>query len=207
VRRCVALLVLSCSLATADAATAATKRGPDTIAFRPVLTTIAPAAETSTTLAPADRAAAAVAVASCDDAAVAELAVVPTTRRAGARGDDCVVFPERPGGSGVPRYYLGPVGVTGRAVKHARVEYLPGEGWVVRLQLTPAGSRAWDALAEEQLHEQVAITLDGVVLVAPTVQPDSAGFESFGGVAVISAGFSEKEARAVVQRIRAANRR
>jgi preprotein translocase subunit SecD len=95
------------------------------------------------------------------------------------------------------RYYLGPAGVTTDAVRRARVEFVTGPGWTVHLTLTRAGSRAWDALAEQQFHQQVAITASGKVVSAPIIQPSDATFESFGGTAVIGGSFTRKQAEAL----------
>ena len=105
------------------------------------------------------------------------------------------------------RYYLGPAGVTTDAVRRARAELVTGQGWSVHLDLTRAGSRAWDALAEQQFHQQVAITASGKVVSAPIIQPNDATFESFGGTAVISGSFTRKQAEALALVARPANGR
>jgi preprotein translocase subunit SecD len=62
------------------------------------------------------------------------------------------------------------------------------------VDLTSKCSSQWDALAQQQFHKQVAIVLDGIVQSAPTIQPDSQAFSSFGGTAVISGNFTGGEA-------------
>ncbi len=106
--------------------------------------------------------------------AVEQLAVVPTTRWRTATVKHCVVFPDFV--DTTRRYYLGPAGVTPDAVRRARAEFVTGQGWTVQLTLTRAGSRAWDALAEQQFHQQVAITASGKVVSAPIIQPNDATF-------------------------------
>jgi preprotein translocase subunit SecD len=100
-------------------------------------------------------------IAICDTAGVEQLPVVPTTPWRLAKPEECVVYPDLVGGSSAPRYYLGPAGVTASDIKRARAEFVAGQGWTVKLTLTKAGSRAWDALAEQQFHQQVAITASG----------------------------------------------
>jgi hypothetical protein len=165
--------------------------------LRPVLTELPSVTATPPTPAPVDLRAAAAAVATCDPAAVAALPVVPTTAGALARAGDCVVFPARVGGKAAPRYYLGPAAVTGPAVARAHAEFVSGQGWTVRLELTKAGAKAWDALAGQQFHQQVAVAVRGEVVSAPTIEPSEQEFRSFEGVAVISASFTQRQALAL----------
>jgi preprotein translocase subunit SecD len=139
-------------------------------------------------------AAAKAAIASCDPNAVAVLPKIPTTSREEDKRKACVVLPDKPGGPTVPRYYLGPAGLTGKAVSSAKAEFVPGQGWTVKMDLTGSGSTKWDQLASEQFHKQVAITLDSIVQSAPQIQPGDASFTSFNGTAVISGTFSQGEA-------------
>jgi preprotein translocase subunit SecD len=172
-------------------------RAPARVEFRPVLAPLPSAANVPPASAPVDPAAARAAIASCDVATVVALAVIPTTRSGAAASRACVVFPERPGGRAAPRFYLGPVGVTPRAIKHAQAQFVSGQGWTVRLVLTKAGAGAWDALARQQFHQQVAITLDGQVVSAPTIQPADQEFTSFGGTAVVSGNLTPRQATAL----------
>jgi preprotein translocase subunit SecD len=198
------LVVAVVSLGTTGASARETK---STLEFRAVLTELPPAGVTTTSLAPADRTDAAVKIATCDTAAVEQLPVVPTTTLAVANADTCVVFPQRPGRATSPRYYLGPAALSNRAVKRANAIFVSGIGWAVKLNLTKAGSAAWDQLADQQFHEQVAMTLGGIVLSAPTVQPNEVTFSSFGGTAVISGAFTQKQAKAIAAAARGANGR
>jgi len=177
--------------------------------FRPVLGSLpalnqAPPAPTSTTTAPTTTttpaqgaAAATAAVKACDANAVATLAettVIPTTTRLGDQRDACVVLPNKPGTKSSTRYYLGPAGLTGKAVSSAKAEFVSGQGWTVNMSLNGTGSSQWDQLAQQQFHKQVAIVLDGIVQSAPTIQPDQNAFSSFNGTAVISGSFTQGEA-------------
>jgi hypothetical protein len=181
----VTALVVGATTSGASARTAAS-----TVEFRPVLRQLPPTTGTAT-----PDATTAAMVAGCDVDAVEQLPVVPTTRWRAATAEHCVVFPDFV--DTTRRYYLGPAGVTPDAVRRARAEFVTGQGWTVRLTLTRAGSRAWDALAEQQFHHQVAITASGKVVSAPIIQPNDATFESFGGTAVISGSFNRKQAEAV----------
>ena len=166
---------------------------------------ISPAAATPTTTGPVDLVAAAGAIADCNDAVVAVLTVVPTTKVGDAEPSACVVFPDKPGGRRAPRYYLGPAGDL--PVDDAKAEFLAGQGWTVKIDFTGSGEKAWDRLAKEQFHKQVAITYEGVVVSAPTIQPNDAKFASFEGTAVVSGDFTKKEAFALALAARYANGR
>ncbi len=134
------------------------------------------------------------AIASCDPNAVVALPKIPTTSREGDKRKACVVLPDKPGGKSVPRYYLGPAGLTGKAVSSAKAEFVSSEGWTVKMNLTGSGSSKWDQLAQAQFHKQVAITLDSIVQSAPQIQPRDPSFTSFNGTAVISGTFTQGEA-------------
>jgi preprotein translocase subunit SecD len=178
--------------------------------FRPVLsglpavneappgtTTPSTTAPTTTTTPEAGKAAAIAAVKSCDATAVQTLAqttVIPTTTRVGDTRTACVVLPNKPGSKSSTRYFLGPAGLTGKAVSSAKSSFVPGTGWTVNMDLTGSGSSKWDALAQQQFHKQVAIVLDGLVQSAPTIQPDVQAFSSFGGTAQITGKFTSTEA-------------
>lgn len=199
--RCVAGCVLAALavLVSWSGGRASARPSRASLEARAVLAQIPPAGSTSTTLAPAQRVDAAVKVATCDVAAVQALAAVPTTRSRTAKPDECVVYPDQQGGSGAPRSYLGPARVTTADVRRARAELVAGQGWTVRLDLTKSGSQAWDDLAREQFHGQVAFVVDGRVVAAPIIQPNNATFQSFDGSAVISGAFGKKEAAAVAR--------
>jgi preprotein translocase subunit SecD len=166
-------------------------------------TTTAPGATTTTPAPQPTPAAAAAAVAACDDATVSTLTDIPTTTRAEDKRDSCVVLPDKPGGKNAPRYYLGKAALTGKGtVDTAKAEFVSGQGWTVKMDLTGSGSGKWDDLAQQQFHKQVAIVLDGLVQSAPTIQPDNATFSSFGGTAVISGNFTQDEAENLAKLIK-----
>jgi preprotein translocase subunit SecD len=142
------------------------------------------------------------AIASCDASAVATLTKIPTTSREQDRRKACVVLPDKPGGKSAPRLYLGPTGLTGKAVSTAKAEFVPSQGWTVKMDLTDSGSSQWDQLAQEQFHKQVAIVLDSIVQSAPQIQPGDATFTSFNGTAVISGNFTQGEAEDLAKLIK-----
>jgi preprotein translocase subunit SecD len=166
-------------------------------------TTTAPGATTSTTVPQPTKAEAKAAIASCDDAKVATLTSFPTTGTAADQRDACVILPDKPGGKQATRYYLGKAALTGKGtVSTAKAEFVPNQGWTVKMDLTGSGSSKWDALAQQQFHKQVAIVLDGLVQSAPSIQPNDQTFTSFGGTAVISGNFTQDEADNLAKLIR-----
>ena len=166
-------------------------------------TTTAAGATTTTTVPQPSTAEAKAAIAKCDDATVSTLTEIPNTGRAADQRDACVVLPNKPGGKNAPRYYLGKAGLTGKGtVSTAKAEFVSGQGWTVKMDLTDSGSSKWDALAQQQFQKQVAIVLDGLVQSAPTIQPNDSAFTSFGGTAVISGNFTQDEADNLAKLIR-----
>jgi preprotein translocase subunit SecD len=115
---------------------------------------------------------------------------IPTTPREGDLADTEVVLEEVVKGEVTARYRLGPAELTGTAVRSARAEYDPTQGWRVNFTLTGDGSGKFDALAAKNVGKQVAIVLDSVVKSAPVIRE-----ASFGGSGVISGSFSEGEAK------------
>ena len=61
--------------------------------------------------------------------------------------------------------------------------------------LTKKGSPEWDAVADKNFHQALAIELDGVIQSAPLIQPDQATFTSFDGTGEISGSFTEAGAK------------
>jgi preprotein translocase subunit SecD len=202
--RWVAVALAVATIAGWSSSVAGAAQPEPAIGFRPVLAQVPPEGATTTT-GPVDLDAARTTVASCDVGAVQQLAAVPTTSRAAARPDRCVVFPDAPGGDTAPRSYLGPAADVGMAA--ATAEFVAGQGWTVRFRLTKAGARAWDQLARQQFHRQVAVTHQGLVVSAPTIQPQDASFTSFGGTAVVSGAFDRKQARALAAAVNRHNAR
>ncbi|MGH9179120.1 MAG: protein translocase subunit SecD [Acidimicrobiales bacterium] len=115
---------------------------------------------------------------------------IPTTPREQDLADQEVVLEEVVDGQVTARYRLGPAELTGTAVKGARAEFDPTQGWRVNFTLTGDGSGKFDELAARNVGKQVAIVLDSVVKSAPVIRE-----ASFGGSGVISGSFSEGEAK------------
>ncbi|MBK9178415.1 MAG: protein translocase subunit SecD [Acidimicrobiales bacterium] len=104
---------------------------------------------------------------------------VPTTPRDDDVADQVVVLPQLDeNGDVVSRLQLGPAALTGSGVSSARATFEQGE-WLVRVEFTGDGIDAFNALAAQCYQAsdptvcpsgQIAITLDGEVQSAPTVQ-------------------------------------
>jgi hypothetical protein len=179
-----------------DTAPPATTDGA-ALQFRPVLSTVEPVDPTPGL----DVDAAQAAIASCDVARVASLGRgVPTTPASDVEPDACVVL-RLDDGAAASRYLLGPSEVDGSGIADARKDFRSGEGWVVDATFTPAGAKALDDLARRQFHAQMAVVADGVLVAAPTVQPNNGEFTSFGGHLVMSGG-TEADADAIVRAAR-----
>lgn len=79
------------------------------------------------------------------------------------------------------------------AVESARVNYDELGRVVVDMQMDPKGSQQWKSLTEKNIGKQVAVTLDGRVYTAPTVQGVIPN-----GRTQISGNFSAEEAKDLV---------
>ena len=99
------------------------------------------------------------------------------------------------GGEKQGRYLLGAAQLTGRVIKSAQATQNQVGQWVVNYTLTAAGSTQWDAVAQENFHQIVAIELDGVVQSAPLIQPTQTSFSSFGGQGEISGSMTQSQAQ------------
>ncbi len=174
--------------------------------FRPVLGSLAPEAPaaSTTTTAPAET----TTTAAGDPAAesTTSTTVPGTTSREEDIAENEVILPLLgKGGSGgandqiIARLRLGPAKATGTIVKSANA--VPPQGftgdWAVSVDLTGTGNKLFNELAgvcyaggPECPTKQIAITLDGVVRSAPTVQEPT-----FAGRVSITGGFTEGEAR------------
>lgn len=115
---------------------------------------------------------------------------IKTTPREEDKPDAQVILPKLEDGTVTERYSLGPAELTGRALKTARAEFDPQQGWLVNFTLTSKASKEFDELAARNVGKQVAIVLDGVVKTAPTINE-----ASFGGSGQISGDFTEREAK------------
>ena len=107
--------------------------------------------------------------------------------------NDTVLLPGT-AADGRGRYVLAPAGMTGTAVKSANAQLTSGQ-WAVNLNLTSAGAKEWDTLAQEQFHAIIGIDLDGQVISAPITQPTQQAFTSFAGQVQISGSFTENQAK------------
>jgi hypothetical protein len=128
------------------------------------------------------------ALASCDVSQVLAFAsAMPTTPVNAVTPQNCVVL-EGPDGT---RSMLGPSKLDGTEVTQVTRSFQSGKGWGVNLRLTTTGSQAFDALARQQFHQEVAIVVNGKVVAEPTIQPNNAAFTSFGGDVHVSFGDNE----------------
>ena len=98
-------------------------------------------------------------------------------------------------GSPGTRYLLGPSELTGQAIGKAVAQQDTLGAWVVNYTLTKKGSPKWDAVAQKNFHQALAIELDGVIQSAPLIQPAQATFSSFDGTGEISGSFTEQGAK------------
>ncbi|GAB3165060.1 hypothetical protein GCM10027059_22180 [Myceligenerans halotolerans] len=120
------------------------------------------------------------------------------------RGGDGVGDPSLPlitcDEAGTIKYLLGPVEIDGATVVEASASYPPETAtWVINLQFDEAGTTAFGEITERLQQEaiprnQVAITVDGVVLSAPTIPP---GVVITTGAAEISGSFTRESAEAL----------
>lgn len=101
-----------------------------------------------------------------------------------------------PDADGTARYVLGPTTVLGNAVSTATAEF-PGE-WTVHLEMTSEGIGGFNTLAAECFNRAptcptglLAITLDGEVVTAPTIQTPTFERDQIS----ISGSFGEGEAK------------
>jgi preprotein translocase subunit SecD len=182
--------------AKAPSTTTTTVAGATTTVAPSTTTTVAPSTTTTTT---ASDAAAKAAIASCDAAQVTALVAagtkLPTTSTEDDKRDACVVLPLRKGvGGAVPRLLLGPTKLTGKGVSSSRSQFDQGTGYVVLVDLTSDGLKAFNEMAAAQAGQapptdEVAITLDGIIQSSPSFQASS-----FTGSVQISGSFTPSEA-------------
>ena len=100
------------------------------------------------------------------------------------------------GQDGTTKYQLGPVLITGDAIRRATAIYDTGgqssvaQGWQVDFQLTDGGSDRFGEITTQLVGRQLAIVLDRQVISAPTVNEPITG-----GSGVISGAFTENRAK------------
>ena len=107
------------------------------------------------------------------------------------RDQDVVYY----GQDGETKYKLGPVRISGDAIRRATALYDTGsqtglaQGWQVDFQLTDAGSDLFAEVTSQLVGRQLAIVLDREVISAPTVQEAITG-----GSGVITGSFTKQRA-------------
>lgn len=124
------------------------------------------------------------------------LASYPSTSPKADNASATVLLPAAPGTTQqAQRYLLGPSQLGGAAISSASAQFTTAGQWVVAYTLTSSGSAKWDAVAQKNFHQMVAIDLDGKVESAPFIQPTQSTFTSFGGQGQISGGFTQSTAK------------
>jgi hypothetical protein len=131
------------------------------------------------------------------------LAAYPSTPESRAISDRSVLLGSSSSITGPPgpRFLLGPVLLTANSVASA---HAAGAGifngvaaWVLKLSLTHAGSRRWDAESKVIFHTYVATVVNGQVVEAALVEPEEASWASFDGQLTVNSGWRESEVRSL----------
>ncbi|MFM7718529.1 MAG: protein translocase subunit SecD [Actinomycetota bacterium] len=112
-----------------------------------------------------------------------------------------VVFPGP--GENPTKYKLGPLLVTGDAIKRATAVYSAGStgglaGWQIDFTLTSEGTETFADVTTRLVNRQLAIIVDDVVISAPTVEGAITG-----GSGVISGSFTEARAKDLATQLNA----
>lgn len=119
---------------------------------------------------------------------------LPTSLATTAIGEDSpektVILPEKRNDPDSRRYLLGPAEVQGAVVDTASAVVSQTGQWTVDLRLNGTGAALWDAMAEKNYQQRIAIVLDGEALSAPVIQT-----KRFAGRAEISGNFKQREAK------------
>lgn len=108
------------------------------------------------------------------------------------------------GRDGTTKYKLGPVLVTGDAIKKATAVYDAGgqsslpTGWQIDFQLTSSGSGTFSDVTTRLVGQQLAIVVDNVVISAPTIKSAITN-----GSGVISGSFTEVRAKDLATQLNA----
>jgi preprotein translocase subunit SecD len=99
---------------------------------------------------------------------------------------------------GAAKYLLGPAVVEGTAVTDAAAGTESGTGaWIVNVDFDNAGSATWATYTADNVGNQVAITLDGRVVSAPTINNAIPG-----GTTQITGDFTQEEATALANQLK-----
>ncbi|MGQ0670333.1 MAG: protein translocase subunit SecD [Actinomycetota bacterium] len=108
------------------------------------------------------------------------------------------------GNDGTTKYRLGPVEITGDAIRKATAVLQTAtnqsfqSGWQIDFQLTSEGSDIFGEVTTRLVNRQLAIVVDQTVISAPTVQSAITG-----GSGVIEGSFSEREAKDLATQLNA----
>ncbi len=108
------------------------------------------------------------------------------------------------GKDGTTKYQLGPVLITGDAIKKATAVYNTGsqtqvaQGWQIDFTLTSSGSKTFGDVTTGLVGKQLAIIVDDVVISAPTVQSAITN-----GSGVITGSFTENRAKDLATQLNA----
>ena len=94
-------------------------------------------------------------------------------------------------------------GLTGRYIKHAQLVFSNGQtstqginAPIVQVEFNDDGATLFKKITTDNVGENLAIFLDGVVISAPVIREPIAG-----GIATISGGFTAEEARELVRNL------
>jgi preprotein translocase subunit SecD len=79
-------------------------------------------------------------------------------------------------------------------VSSAAVRKTQQGNWEVDIRLTSAGAAKWDAVAEMNFHQFLAIEQGGRVISVPLMQPTQSSFSSFDGAIQVSGGLTKQDA-------------
>ncbi len=115
--------------------------------------------------------------------------------------DQQVVFLDR---DGETKYKLGPVLITGDAIRRASAVYdtggqtAVGQGWQIAFDLTSEGAGDFAEVTTRLVGRQLAIVVDQTVISAPTVESPITG-----GSGVITGSFTENRAKDLATQLNA----
>jgi preprotein translocase subunit SecD len=102
------------------------------------------------------------------------------------------------------KYQLGPVLLTGDAIKKATAQYnvggtnSVGTGWQIDFTLTGSGAKTFGDVTTAMVNQQLAIVVDNQVISAPTVQQPITG-----GNGVITGSFTKQRAQDLATQLNA----
>ncbi len=118
--------------------------------------------------------------------------------------DKDVVFWGQGGPASQTKYKLGPVLITGDAIKKATAVYNTGSsttaatGWEIDFTLTSSGAKTFGDVTTQLVNQQLAIVVDNRVISAPTVQSPITN-----GNGVITGSFTKQRAQDLATQLNA----